>query len=173
MNTTQGLIASATELADKLAIQDVLFNHSRGLDRLNADILKTCYWPEAEVDYGSFKGSALQFCELVVQALPAQYELTQHALANSLIEIHSDTALVESCVTARHLLLGATEEMVFCGRYLDRLERREDQWKMLHRHVVMDWSHRQAVADERGHEAFSALSKGGHEQDPLYNFLSK
>ena len=169
-----GAVPDVDELLHQLAIQRVIFTHSRGLDRLDVDVLASCYWPESEVDYGSFKGNAHTFCALVVEALPASYELTQHALGNTLVEISGAAAKAESYVTAYHLLRGAEEEMVFSGRYLDKLECRDGVWKILHRSVVMDWSRNQAVRDERDGEAFAALQKGKHaQQDPLSAFLKQ
>lgn len=165
--------ANADRVADRLAILDVLALHCRGLDRLDTATIRATYWPEAEVDYGGFKGSAHLFAGLVVDALAGQYDLTRHCIGNTLVEFSDDRAHVESCVTAAHLLRGAAEEMLFYGRYLDRLEQRDGQWKMLHRQVVMDWSKRYAVIDERGTEAFAALAKSAHgAADPLGPFLA-
>jgi hypothetical protein len=167
-----GALPDVDELLSQLAIERVIFTHSRGLDRLDVDVLTSCYWSDSEVDYGSFKGNAHTFCALVVEALPASYELTQHALGNTLVAISGATAKAESYVTAYHLLRGAEEEMVFSGRYLDHLECRDGIWKILHRSVVMDWSRNHAVIDERDGEAFAALQKGRHaHQDPLSIFL--
>jgi hypothetical protein len=169
---TAGQILNSAQVADRLAIQDVLFTHSRGLDRLDAALIKASYWPDAEVDYGSYKGPAHSFAELVVGALAAQYELTQHTLGNTVFTFGDARARTESHVTARHLLLGAEQEMVFSGRYLDQLEKRDGHWKLAHRQVIMDWSRRHAVTDERDNEAFVALAKGGHrESDPAHDFL--
>jgi hypothetical protein len=168
-----GTLPGEDTLADDYAIRQVLHLHCRGLDRLDAELLGDCYWPGANVDYGSYKGPADVFADLVVGALAEQYELTRHLLANTLVAIDGDIARVESCVSAAHLLKGSTEEMLFYGRYLDRLERRDDCWKMQHRQVVIDWSKRVAVSDERDSDAFAALARGGHrEADPLYAFLA-
>lgn len=167
-----GVTDNPDRIADRFAIQDILYQHSRGLDRLDSPAIQCAYWPDAEVDYGSYKGGAHTFAELVVGALGAQYELTRHSLSNTLITFTDHTALAESNVTAGHLLLGAEEELLFYGRYLDRLEKRDGQWKIAHRQVVMDWSKRLPVQDERNNEAFSDLAKGAHvDTDPLYSFL--
>ena len=164
---TEGGIRQVEQVADRLAIQEVLFLHSRGLDRADAALLQSCYWPEAEVDYGSYKGPAAAFAEMVVAVLADSYELTQHTVANTLVRFDGVLAYTESQVTARHLVQGGAEEMIYVGRYLDKLERREQVWKMMHRQVVMDWSRREAVVDERESDAFVALAKGGHtENDP-------
>jgi hypothetical protein len=173
MAIVAGKIPNEEQIADRMAIQDVLYSHSRGLDRRDSVTISAAYWPEAEVDYGSYKGHAHTFAELVVAALASQYELTRHCLGNTLIEFAGDNALSESCVQASHLLLGATEEMLFYGRYLDRLEKRGCHWKILHRQVVMDWSNRIPVCDERASEGFTALAKGSYlGADPLYTFLA-
>jgi len=173
MSITTGFPPNTAQVADRVAIQDVLHLHCRGLDRLDSEVIQCAYWPDAEVDYGSFKGSAHQFAQLVVGALGQKYSLTRHSLSNTLINLDGSSARCESLVSAGHLLIGAAEELLFYGRYLDLLQRRDGQWKILHRQVVMDWSKRFAVPDERASEAFADLAKGAHrDTDPLYPFLS-
>ncbi|MAT95283.1 MAG: hypothetical protein CME59_22150 [Halioglobus sp.] len=174
MSTSTGTLATPAQLADQQAIQAVLASHSRALDRLDADLLKDCYWPEGEVDYGSFKGPAHTFAELVVPVLAQQYELTRHALSNTLFQIGGDTALTETYVHAAHLVHGAGEEVLVYGRYLDRLQRRADCWKLLHRQVIIEWSNRLAVVDERDSDAFRELTRGAQgDKDPLCQFLKQ
>lgn len=166
-------IPRADRVADQLAIERVLNLHSRGLDRLQADTIQQAYWPDAQVDYGSYKGNAHVFAELVVGALGDAYELTRHSLSNTLIEFTGSSALSESSVSAAHLLKGAEQEMHFYGRYLDTLEQRDGIWKIRHRQVVMDWSKRITVQDEREDAAFCDMAKGAHgEADPLHSFLT-
>jgi hypothetical protein len=172
MTTNTGTPPAPEQMADRLAINDILNLHSRGLDRLDKDIVQLAYWPEADVDYGAYKGNAHTFAELVVQALAGQYELTRHSLSNTLIDFSENGARSESSVSAAHLLVGGQEELLFYGRYLDQLEKRNGQWKMIHRQVVMDWSKRMQVVDERDSEAFIDLPKGADlTNDPLYAFL--
>lgn len=173
MTAEAGTTPDPQQVADRLAIHDVLSIHSRGLDRLDSAAIQGAYWPDAEVDYGSYKGSAQVFAELVVGALGQQYELTRHSLSNTLVQFSGNIAYSETCVHAGHLLIGAEEELLFYGRYLDRLEKRKGLWKILHRQVVVDWSKRLQVQDERNSEAFSDLAKGAHcDTDPLYPFLN-
>ena len=174
MTIDPGTPPTPENIADRMAITDILHNHCRGLDRQDSSLLKTCYWPEAEVDYGSYRGPAQMFAELVVGALGDSYELTRHCIGNILIDLGDDTARVESYVNADHLHNGAALEMCFAGRYLDLLEKRDGQWRVLHRQVVMDWSRTREVDDQRDSEAFAALSKGGHgTDDPLHPFLAR
>jgi hypothetical protein len=170
--STPGRPYDADGVADRMAIQEVVALHSRGLDRLDKDCLQACYWPDAAVDYGAYKGPAPTFAELVIGALGEAYELTRHCLSNQIIAIENDEARSETCVTAAHLFLGAEKEMLFYGRYLDQLEKRDGAWKIMHRQVVMDWSKEHDVVDQRSDEAFADLAKGAHAgTDPLYPFL--
>jgi len=169
-----GEIASIAEMADRLAIQEVIFAHSRGIDRLDQACIEAAYWPEAEVAYGAFDGRAHDFAAVVIHALRAAYELTQHSVSNTLITFSGSRARSESYVAAYHLLRGAKQEMFFSGRYLDQHEKRGDHWKIIHRQVVMDWSRQWSVTDERESAAFAGLAKGARlETDPLHEFLGR
>lgn len=169
-----GKLPDAQQMADSIAIGQVLALHSRGLDRVEADTLKHCYWPDAEVDYGTFVGSAHQFADLVMQALAGTYELTRHCIGNTIIDFNGDNAAkTESTVNAAHLFIGAEREMQFGGRYLDSLEKRDNVWKMMHRRVVIDWSRTVDVVDERETDAFAAMAKGAHSKaDPSHAHFS-
>lgn len=172
MTSQIGMPPSLEHLADRAAIDDLLSLHCRGLDRQDVEAIREAYWPDAHVDYGAYKGNAHIFAGLVVEALAGAYELTRHSLCNTLVRFTGDQALSESSVTAAHLFVGAEQEMLFYGRYLDKLEKRDGQWKLTHRQVVMDWSRCMPVTDERGSAAFKDMAKGATGQtDPLYGFL--
>ena len=109
MNNAPGIPPSAETLAQREAIRDILFTHSRGLDRLDPTLLKQAYWPDADVDYGAFKGSAHQFAEIIGPALSSQFELTQHLLGQTLIELDSDRASTETYVYASINCSAATD----------------------------------------------------------------
>ena len=173
MTIKAGISPSPGELCDRQSIADNLHRHCRGLDRLDNSALQACYWPDAEVDYGGYVGPAQDFAALVVAALKASYELTRHTLSNMLIDLHACRARCETYVSADHLLPGATQEMRFGGRYLDLLEKRDDEWRLLHRRVVIDWAKISKLEDLRNSEAFAGMARGGHGSAyPLHNFLA-
>ena len=172
MTTKARIPPSPEEMSDRQAIADILHLHCRGLDRADSAALQSCYWPDAEVDYGNYEGPAQDFAGLVVAALKDNYELTRHALSNMLVDLQASRAHCETYVKADHLLRGAALEMCFGGRYLDLLEKRDGQWRILHRRVVMDWVKTREMEDLRSSEAFAAMAKGAHgSDDPLHNFL--
>jgi SnoaL-like domain len=162
----------AGRIADRLAIADILHQHSRGLDRSDAALIRDCYWPDAELDYGVYKGPAQPFADLVVGVLTDTYELTRHCISNTMLTFEGDRAHAESYVDANHLFPGGEQELRVGSRYLDLLEQREGQWRILHRQVVIDWSQASDFPDERNSEAFGAFVKGRNDDsDPLHAFL--
>ena len=174
MISLPGQVPSAANMGARLAIVELLNCHSRALDRLDASLMKAVYWPSATVDYGGFKGEAHVFADLVMAALADQYQLTQHRVTNTVFEFFNDQhAATESLVFAKHLLLDGASEMVFSGRYLDRFESDGVNWKFKCRHVVMDWSRRRAVVDERAVGSFASLTKGlNNQQDLSWNHFA-
>jgi len=172
-NNETGRIPGLAEVADRLAIMDVLAKHSRGVDRADGALLKTAYWADATVAYGAFNGGAHEFCEILPNAIRT-YARTQHSLSNTSVDFHGDTALVESYVTAYHYLAvedGPDTEMIYLGRYLDTMTRRGDVWKIQHRQVVMDWNQNIAATAVLEGPPFDGLAHGErHPDDPLYQW---
>jgi hypothetical protein len=163
-----GRVPSPAEVADRLAIADVLARHSRGVDRADETQLKAAYWPDAEVEYGGFNGNAHTFCAMLPRAIRA-FTYTHHAIGNVVIDIVGHDARVETYVTARHYTASDDSYMTFIGRYLDRMQRRERVWKILHRRVVMDWNQHGPARAKWDGAPFDGLARGSrYPDDPLY-----
>jgi hypothetical protein len=169
-----GRIPGSAEIADRLAITEVVVQHCRGVDRADPAILRSAYWPDATVAYGGFDGNAHAFCDHLPAAI-RHYTRTQHTVSNIQIECRGDEALVESYVTAYHYLArpeGADREMTYLGRYLDTMRRRQGYWKIQHRQVVMDWNQNADASAVMNGPPFDGLARGDrHPDDPLYDLL--
>jgi hypothetical protein len=174
MTTETGRVPDLAEVADRLAMHDVLAKHSRGVDRADEAILKSAYWPHATVEYGGFQGSAHEFCAILPAAI-SQHARTQHSVTNVAIEQDGDEARVESYVTAYHYTAnddGPDTEMTYLGRYLDTMQKRQDVWKISHRRIVMDWNQNVAATAVWEGPTFDGIARGGRvPKDPLYTFL--
>jgi len=176
MTSETGRVPDSHEMANRLAILDVLARHCRGVDRANEAILKSCYWPDAAVAYGAFNGNAHQFCTMLPAAIRA-YARTQHSISNTVFDFADDLALVETYVTAYHYRAvegGPDTEMTYLGRYLDRLQKRGDVWKILHRQVVMDWNQNSIASAIFEGPPFDGLARGArHPDDPIDRMLAQ
>ena len=127
------------ELADREAIRECLFRYSRGIDRCDMQALTSAYWPGAMDHHTGFEGTIEEFvvwAEPKLKAMPHSV----HMLGNILIQLEAEVARVESYFWSVNVLAaGSIREVIVCGRYLDRFERRADEWRIAERAVVHDW----------------------------------
>lgn len=121
-------------------IRDCIARVARGEDRRNAALISACYWPDATIDLGVFAGSFDEYLAWVVPGSPA-IPVTQHMLGQSVIELRSNTALVETHVTAYHRVAtaDADRDAVIGGRYLDWMEERGGRFRIAQRTMLYDW----------------------------------
>jgi len=132
--------ADVQRLIDTQAITDVLMLYSRGIDRRDEAALMRVYWEDAIDDHGEYSGPAHAFIKSVMPTL-AQMK-TSHMLANILIEFASTTvAQVETYFQATHVLGNEPQlsHWILGGRYLDRFEKRAEEWRIKERTVVVDY----------------------------------
>jgi len=172
-----GRVFDASEVADRMAIEEVISMHCRGVDRASSEILLSCYWPDAEVDYGSYKGPAHAFCGPLTEAIQ-RYENTQHIVSNVLIDREKDgnKAKVESYVTAHHYLASDPDtEMTYLGRYFDLMEKRDSVWKIVYRKIVMTWHQNVAGSkDLESNPSLQAITEASrYPDDPWFGFEGK
>ena len=126
------------------AIRDCMARYARAIDRVDRALLTNVYWPEANDNHGNFNGSAADFIEWVIPLLEGM-EQTMHFLGNQLIELDEDCcgARSETYFEAYHRIPheGAEpQDVIVAGRYVDRFEAREGQWRIRDREVIYDWA---------------------------------
>ena len=131
--------AALQNLIDRMAILDCLTRYCRGVDRFDRELILSAYHPDAQDDHGEFVGSPEEFVEWVIGLHQTGQISTQHCIMNHSCEIDGDTAHTETYYqfNARNL-----DESLWIagGRYIDRLERRNGEWKIANRYCVVEWS---------------------------------
>ncbi len=163
----------AEELAELLAeraIRRVLMQYARGIDRRDFALVASCYHPGATDDHGSFQGTIEDFIPWVQGALE-RFDTTMHFLGNVLIDLDGDVAHVETYCVAYHRLAGRDADSIAGLRYLDRMERRSDEWRIADRTIVVEWNR----VDEIDTPGFGPdYTRGTHDHtDPVYRHLSR
>ncbi len=131
---------SDAQTADKLAIRDVLSRYCRGLDRMDKAMAYSVFSEDAPAHYYDiYEGTGHGFVDWVWEAHAAM-ERHSHQITNTLIELDGDTASSEAYVTVVLWMREAGDmiETVVRGRYLDRWEKREGRWLIVHREHVLD-----------------------------------
>jgi hypothetical protein len=68
---------STDELVAREEIRDVLFRYTRGIDRLDLDLVRSCYHADAHDNHGAFRGDVDGFLDWVGDAL-SYFDSTMH-----------------------------------------------------------------------------------------------
>src|SRR5690606_38545758 len=112
----------------------------RGVDRLDRDLILSSFHSDAVDDHGAFKGGPEAFADWVIARNTGVVHSSNHMLANQMIVLDGDTARVETYFTSFQLFDrdGARHRSVSCGRYLDRFEARDGDWRIADRLTVVD-----------------------------------
>lgn len=137
-------------LIDREEIRDVMARYARGVDRADWDLVRETYHKDAFDDHGDYKGGVDGFIEFA-QARAGRLPQCMHFLGNCLIEFAAeDIAVVETYFVTAHTLdaegqraYGAGDgsepsQLSSYGRYVDRFERRDGNWRIAHRIVVFE-----------------------------------
>jgi hypothetical protein len=109
------------------------------------------------------------FADNVMGALDASYDVTQHTIHNSSVELDGDVAHAETYVHAYHQFKKEAGQPVriwlFAGRYVDRHEKRDGEWRIARRVIVYDFDRIDPVDDARAPEAISPFTQGRRDRD--------
>ena len=161
-------------LADRQAIADLMALYCRGIDRLDRELVRSCFHPDATDTHGSFRGTIDEFLDWAFRLLH-RYDATMHLIANHHVTFGpSSRAVAETYGIAFHRSSDPDQRrnLTVGFRYLDRVERREGgPWRIASRIATTEWV-RAAVAEERwpipGDSAVGRRDDG----DPLYALLA-
>jgi SnoaL-like domain len=132
------------DLLARAEIVDVLNRYVRGVDRADAELIRSCYHPGAIDDHGTFRGPADEFADHVAGERAHRYVSTMHFLAPPNIEVEGAAARVDTYCTAHHVTVpdeaGEQRRIVMGVRYLDRFELQAGRWLIAHRRCAFDWA---------------------------------
>jgi hypothetical protein len=131
------------ELLDKKACEEVLLRYGRTQDWLDTPGQESCFWPDAEIDFGFFEGNGADWVKTV---MPHEQQALRrwHMCTSAIIQIDGAKATAECYGIA----VGTSEsdnadklDSMYGGRYLDELEKRDGKWRISKRTYVLDWAH--------------------------------
>lgn len=154
------------------AIHRVLLTYCRAADRVDLDLMRSCYWPDATDDHGSYRGGVDGFITFVEGAL-ARFDSTNHVLGNVLIDLEPGgrTARCEATCIAHHRYRDATRryvDMTAGLRYVDRFECRDGEWRIARRVCAYDWRRTDPVLPEGGDFASGYVRGRRDERDVIH-----
>jgi len=132
------------ELAQMLAeraITKVLHKYVQGVDRRRFEQIEECYWPEAVDDHGAFSGSIKDYIAWLKEVLP-NMSVSSHNFTNILIDVDVAAGTAESetySLNMGKMSAPPHDDHLAAIRYIDRWERRDTEWRIIHRKIERDW----------------------------------
>jgi hypothetical protein len=161
-------------VADRLAIADLMALYCRGIDRLDRDLVRSCFHPDATDRHGSFHGTIDEFLDWAFGLL-GRYDATMHLIANHHATIIGDVAVAETYGIAFHRSADPEprRNLTVGFRYVDRLERRDGEtWSIARRTATTEWV-RAPVPDEAWPIPSDSAVGRRDENDPLWVMLAE
>jgi ketosteroid isomerase-like protein len=139
-------------LLDEAAIARLLALYPRALDRKDHALLASLFHPGAIDEHGVYNGSASGFVDFMREVSKPGVHWTHHN-GTQIIEIEGDVAHAETycialCRQGPRGTEGFDKQIFLRLRYLDRVEKRDGQWKIAHRRVVYSPCHVSDVSQD-------------------------
>jgi hypothetical protein len=134
------LQATVTYLKDRQDILDCIQRESRARDRQDTDQINGCWWEDGVDEHGPVVTFAPEYAARANKGHAMNFNMTSHNITNHICEIDGDTAHCESYVIGSLFWLDGKTTTIAFGRYLDRLEKRNGEWRMLVRRCTIESS---------------------------------
>ncbi len=134
-------------LADKAAVQEVVWRYLVGADRRDFGLMASSYAADATVNFPSVTCEGL---DAIIDHCRGVERLagTWHLVGTQAIDIHEDSATVEtySTVWYRSVSTERTVDLIKGLRYLDTMVRKEGRWLIQHQVITEDWGRTDLVS---------------------------
>lgn len=161
------------DLLAEAEIKDIQIRYCRGADRRDEALQRSCFHPDAVLEF--HKELTLEEFLALGRTLLSNYTVTWHNTGNQLVEVRGDQAWAEHYAVSSHRIAasdandpnGAPERDFVCsGRYIDRLEKRDGEWKILRRKMVVDFTRTDPVPP--GEVGLGSSAGARDRSDPSY-----
>ncbi len=126
-------------LLDLEAIRACLHRYSRGIDRHDEEIIASVYHPDAIDHHGSSYLTPREFGPWANELHESEWVAHNHFIATTNIDLDGDVAHSEAYVLFVLRRKDGDKVDLGGGRYIDRFERRDGEWRIAAREVVIDW----------------------------------
>lgn len=132
------LEAQVQELRDRQAIFDCIKRNSRGNDRFDVDQVTSSYHPDGVHELGEKQISGREYGEHANRAHGLLFDVNLHNVTMHSCDIDGDVAHAESYNIGLFMDKGSETGRVLAGRYIDRLEKRDGEWRIALRRATVE-----------------------------------
>lgn len=171
------LAAAQRETEARQQITEILYRYARGWDRRDGEAILSCFFPDSTTRHGGFNGLSTDFVDVALKATE-HVKAMNHMITNVSIEFAGDRAVSECYFLAHHRRPvkdspDQEQDWFLKGRYLDKFERRDGVWKIVHRRGLHDYSRTFIPADTSLDAAAADQLSQRKPDDPLYSMLAE
>jgi SnoaL-like domain len=132
------LLRTVRHLKDRQDILDCIQRESRARDRQDTAQIAGCWWEDGVDEHGPIITGMPDYPEKANLGHRSNFHMTSHNITNHLCEIDGDTAYCESYVVGGLFWLDGKTTTIAFGRYIDQLEKRDGEWRMLTRRCTIE-----------------------------------
>ena len=125
---------------DRQDILDCIVRESRARDRQDVEMIAGCWWAEGVDEHGPIVTNAPDYPAKANAGHAANFNMTSHNITNHLCEIVGNSAYCESYVVGGLFWLDGKTTTIAMGRYIDELEKRNGEWRLLKRRCTIEMS---------------------------------
>lgn len=161
------------ELLDKQRIYELTTRYCRGVDRVDRDLIASVFHPDGTCEFGALLLEGREAVADAISKAAGGCILTFHMIGNHHVDLNGDVAASETYFLSASTVSageGDKELRMRAGRYVDRFERRDGEWKIKTRTVVEDWCKFMDLPVLPEGVSFRPGQQGAI--DPLYTLLS-
>lgn len=158
-------------LLDRQAILDCVTRNARGNDRFDEELVTSTYHSDGWHELGHSRIPGPDYGHHANESHGALCDANLHNVTMQSCEIDGDVAHAESYVIGLFADRGAQTSRMLAGRYIDRLERRDGEWRIALRRATMEVvMHGQALMFNEQTPPGSGYLKGNRDRtDPSYD----
>jgi hypothetical protein len=138
VTTVEDLVREVADLKDRQAILEVINRHARGCDRHDAVLIASTYWADGVDEHGVTINAGSDYGAWANEVHAATSSAHLHHITSHTCEIAGDIAHAESYVLVVMLAPNEQSVQVMTGRYFDRFERRDGEWRIAVRRATVE-----------------------------------
>ncbi len=152
--------AAGAEIADKLAIAELIQAWGVYRDQGKWQELRGTFTPEGHISVSWFRGPIEHFVEQCRASAVAGHTWSRHHLFTPTIKLKGDRAVVETpvIIRVRQMFKTIPVDLTSCSRFLDRVERHAGSWLIAERAAIYERDRLDPVEPSL---AFEQLFKAG------------
>lgn len=132
------LRATVGAMRDRQEILDCIQRECRARDRQDVEQIAGCWWEDGIDEHGAVVTKAPEYPERANFGHASNFNMTSHNITNHLCELDGEKAYCESYVIGGLYWLDGKTTTIAIGRYLDQLEKRRGEWRIVTRRCTIE-----------------------------------